>query len=65
MNDLQRLKKVVLDETIKLSDTEIDDAFAKTEISKSKAITTGAKTYLSVMSMEMKVKSELKDEKKA
>lgn len=65
MNDLERLKKVVLDETIKLSDTEIDDIFVRTEISKSKAITTGAKTYLSVMSMEMKVKGKLKDEKKA
>ena len=64
MSDLETLRKIILKETTDLSKTSVSDIYARTEISKSKAITTGAKTYLSVLSMETKIKSELKNEKK-
>lgn len=53
MNGLEKMKEMVLNETIKLSEMNASDDDIKVEINKSNAITNGAKVYLNALKTEI------------
>lgn len=59
--DLETIKKIVLEETITLSQMQSTDEDIKVEIMKSNAITNSAKAYLNAVNTEIKLEDAKKN----